>query len=531
MSGAELEAISRTNPDIPLSALRARMPAQIVKGLKFRPLYDLNTLRMRMGRFRMKAGCIAWNEREGSKQIKYELAMILGPRCIGENSTRSFGRDLSTLEVDSLKAVNKGTVPQRSRKKRPAGTDDESSFEPTPKRQSTMPSPFSQEHPASPAQAVRIGAAFAGQGRARQLNSLVPYPHEQKRRRERADTEQSEDARGSPQTRRPNTGPHGNYGYPYQQQSYGSVGYPPYGHPSGNLSSRKRERQLDSGTSDNEADQEDSSQPLKRRRLDIVPARPKRAMRSAAVESKRPSQMRYNFVASVDHDLGDGIYHLPDDTFYEGMAPFANSERLQAFSRQTPQTDGLSARATLSGLAQPPRSHQTMVKDPMPAFRKGTNLSRGPLGSDISLLPPLQRDPYLFDEALADHVTPSAAQLPANIFARQALDPAGNRQAQNWKDSNLDFRYVNPKYAAEEESIQEALLFTRDSFEFHSGGDAPNTPRNQSYATQLGLLQRALTDMWDVDDPQPDLFFFDSPWQSFPDWDALNSQISSQGCV
>jgi hypothetical protein len=531
MSGAELEAISRTNPDIPLSALRARMPAQIVKGLKFRPLYDLNTLRMRMGRFRMKAGCIAWNEREGSKQIKYELAMILGPRCIGENSTRSFGRDLSTLEVDSLKAVNKGTVPQRSRKKQPAGTDDESSFEPTPKRQSTMPSPFSQEHPASPAQAVRIGAAFAGQGRARQLNSLVPYPHEQKRRRERADTEQSEDARGSPQTRRPSTGPHGNYGYPYQQQSYGSVGYPPYGHPSGNLSSRKRGRQLDSGTSDNEADQEDSSQPLKRRRLDIVPARPKRAMRSAAVESRRPSQMRYNFVASVDHDLGDGIYHLPDDTFYEGMAPFANSERLQAFSRQTPQTDGLSVRATLSGLAQPPRSHQTMVEDPMPAFRTGTNLSRGPLGSDVSLLPPLQRDPYLFDEALADHVTPSAAQLPANIFARQALDPAGNRQTQNWKDSNLDFRYVNPKYAAEEESIQEALLFTRDSFEFHSGGDAPNTPRNQSYATQLGLLQRALTDMWDVDDPQPDLFFFDSPWQSFPDWDALNSQISSQGCV
>ncbi len=164
-----------------------------------------------------------------------------------------------------------------------------------------------------------------------------------------------------------------------------------------------------------------------------------------------------------------------------------------------------------------------MVEDPMPAFRTGTNLSRGPLGSDISLLPPLQRDPYLFDEALADHVTPSAAQLPANIFARQALDPAGNRQAQNWKDFNLDFRYMNPKNAAEEESIQEALLFTRDSFEFLSGGDAPNTPRDQSYAIQLGLLQRALTDIWDVDDPQPDLFFFDSPWQSFPDWDALNS--------
>lgn len=531
MSGAELEAISRTNSDIPLSALRARMPAQIVKGRKFRPLFDLNTLRMRMGRFRMKAGCIAWNEREGSKQIKYELAQILGPRCIGENSTRSFGRDLSTLEVDSLKAVNKGTVPQRSRKKRPADTDDESSFAPTPKRQNTMPSPFSQEHPAGPAQVVRMGSVFAGQGRARQLNNLVPYPHGQKFRRARADTEQSEDASGLPQTGRLSTGPHGSYGYPYQQQSSKTKGYPPYDHPSGNLSSRKRGRQLDSDTSDNEADQEDSSLPLKRRRLDVVPTQPKRAIRSAAIESRRPSRAKHYTDVSVDHGSGGGFYHLPDDTSYEGITPFANNERLQTFSRQKPQTDRSSVRATPSGLAQPPNSHHTIVEGSTPGFRTGTNLGRGPLGSNVSLLPPLQTDPYLLFDALANHTTPFAAQPPAKTFARQALDLAGNPQAQNWKDSILDFRYVKPKNAAEEESIQQALLFTRDSFEILSGEDAPDTPRNQSYATQLGLLQRALTDIWDVDDPQPDLFFLDSPWQSFPDLHALTAAINSQSCA
>lgn len=528
MSGAELEAISRTNPDIPLSALRARMPAQIVKGQKLRPLFDLNTLRMRMGRFRMKAGCIAWNEREGSKQIKFELAKILGPRCIRENSTRSFGQDLTTAQVDSLKAVNKGTVPQRSRKKRPAETDDESSFAPTPKRQDITLGPFSQEHLAIPAQSVRFGAAFGGQGRARQLNNLVPYSHD----RERTNSEQLEDHRGFPSTKQPSAGPRALYGNPYLQQSYGGTGYPQYENPSSDLPSlptpdvqsrsRKRER-LCPDTPDHEADGENASAPMKRRRLDIVPARPNRPMRSAVVDARRLSQMRYGLNAPVNHDSNDEMYHLPDGNLDERMAPFAINEPIEAFPMWTPQLEETPFTEAHNGSLQPSSNNRTMIASPTSSFGTGTHLLGGPLGDDIGLLPALQTNPYLFDEALGDDTTISAAQLPGVMLARQALDAARSHQAQGRNDSDVDFRQVIPRDAAEEESIQKALSFTRDDFETQSGDNPPETSRNQSYETQYQVLQQALADIWLVEGPPPDLFYFDFPWRSFTDWHAPNA--------
>ena len=125
MEGWELEAITRTNTAISLSAIRARMPSRIWKGGKMRDLYSLNTLRMRMSRFRLQAGLTAWNEREGTRQMKEEISRILGQECIRKNSTRPFGRDLTAAEMERVKAQNKGTAPQRSRKGRLANHDDE----------------------------------------------------------------------------------------------------------------------------------------------------------------------------------------------------------------------------------------------------------------------------------------------------------------------------------------------------------------------------------------------------------------------
>ncbi len=571
MSGAELEAICRTNPDMPLSALRARMPAQIVKGRNLRPLFDLNTLRMRMGRFRMKAGCIAWNEREGSKQIKHELAKILGARCINENSTRSFGRDLTTSEVDSLKSVNKGTVPQRSRKKRSA-EDDESSFAPTSKRQNTMQSPFSQENPAGHAQAGILGEIFGARGRVRQLNNFLPNSYDRKRGRERPKTDKSEDGLKIPMAKRANAGSHNHDGDPHIPDSYGGLDYPYYGNPASGLSnfpspdtgrnSRKRDRPWGPDNSDNEADQDPSSPPSKRRNLNIVPAQPKQAMRSAVAASRRPSQMRYSLSQPVDQYSFDDIH-------------FGGSQH----------------RAHTS-------SHRTM----MPPSRKRPDLSlgygTGPLGEDDSLLPTLQANSYLFDETFVDDISQSAAPTSgfieppqtcpnANGITAEAAQPStdvlqktfgeesgssasreldgalvtenrgeselsldnsssnqripdfityqdytdgsqlisaqDHTQAQHVNESGLDFRHIIPSNAEEEDSIQGALLFSRDEFEIYSGEDAPHTPRNQSYTIQHGLLQRALADIWSLEDPQPNLFHFDSPWRSFTDWQAQNT--------
>ena len=206
MSGSELEAIIRTNPDIPLTAIRARMP-QVLKAGQLIDPPSLNVLRMRMGRFRKKAGLIAWNEREGSRQIKQELVSILGPRCIRDNSTWSFGRDLTKEEVEKLESVNKGSAPQRSRKKRPAESDNEPLNAPRVKRQNTSPGSLPEKPIFGHAQMLRSRMRFEGQASDPKGEGFSVDSRGQKRHRESPSSDKAEDSLGFPPTKRSRANP------------------------------------------------------------------------------------------------------------------------------------------------------------------------------------------------------------------------------------------------------------------------------------------------------------------------------------
>ncbi len=108
--GYKMEAWRRLNPNITIPDCMARMPKTD------RPhLTDRNKLSMRMTRFRLRAACISWIEREGCLAIKEYMSKLIGPACVAANSTAGFGRDLTDAEVAEVVVVNKGQHPERRR--------------------------------------------------------------------------------------------------------------------------------------------------------------------------------------------------------------------------------------------------------------------------------------------------------------------------------------------------------------------------------------------------------------------------------
>ena len=67
---------------------------------------------MRASRFRWLAGILSPTPREGSEALKTYLLGLVNPV---DNSTRSFGRDLSRAEIEASKAANTNQFPQRRR--------------------------------------------------------------------------------------------------------------------------------------------------------------------------------------------------------------------------------------------------------------------------------------------------------------------------------------------------------------------------------------------------------------------------------
>ena len=75
---------------------------------RLHPLPKVNdVVSMPMSRFRLKAGCIAWNRRDGSDALKEGLKTILGS-SLANNSIRPFGRDLKNWEIEEVKKGNAG---------------------------------------------------------------------------------------------------------------------------------------------------------------------------------------------------------------------------------------------------------------------------------------------------------------------------------------------------------------------------------------------------------------------------------------
>lgn len=108
-----LETIMRENycQHIGVRDLMARMPGKIVDDKE--PSH-VNTVSMRMTRFRKEAGSISWNPKVGSDAIKAYLDMKLPESCKQANSTRGF-RNLYKHEQAEIELINVGKFPSKAR--------------------------------------------------------------------------------------------------------------------------------------------------------------------------------------------------------------------------------------------------------------------------------------------------------------------------------------------------------------------------------------------------------------------------------
>lgn len=119
---ARLEFFSRENDNrISKEDFAARMPSVKDKGGNLRPLTTPNSIGMRRLRFRNKAGCLAFESKQGSKERKRALIQCLPKDVIAEvlvsNSLRCF-RDLERAEMAYLELANRGSNPEKAGKKR-----------------------------------------------------------------------------------------------------------------------------------------------------------------------------------------------------------------------------------------------------------------------------------------------------------------------------------------------------------------------------------------------------------------------------
>ncbi|MCJ1244000.1 hypothetical protein MMC30_001197 [Trapelia coarctata] len=117
-----LVAILHTDTRVQIGDIHGRMPNEVAlaedKGTI--PLFGMNTISMRMTRFRLEAGLLPREQRSGSDTLKVGYKKILGERCFAENSTRNFGRKLKPEEIEAVKQPNKGKFSQKSKNKNQA---------------------------------------------------------------------------------------------------------------------------------------------------------------------------------------------------------------------------------------------------------------------------------------------------------------------------------------------------------------------------------------------------------------------------
>ncbi|MCJ1380677.1 hypothetical protein MMC17_003785 [Xylographa soralifera] len=119
LEGQHMEAMCRLDSRIKQADFRARMPHMIIikAGKPAIQLFTLNTISMRMSRFRDQAALISREKRAGSKSLEKNLRKLLPKSCFEENSTKAFGRLLTRKEVAEVKSVNKGKFGYRVRDK------------------------------------------------------------------------------------------------------------------------------------------------------------------------------------------------------------------------------------------------------------------------------------------------------------------------------------------------------------------------------------------------------------------------------
>ena len=508
MSGAELEAISRTNPEMPLSAIRARMPA-IFTGEEWCPP-TLNTLRMRMSRFRAKAGLITWNKREGSRQIQQEIFKILGPQCIHENSTRSFRRDLTEEEIAKVKGVNEGTAPQRSRRKKRSAEWEEGPVAPKPKRQKKMPIPFSQEESYGQA-GSSVRTSSEGQESAPKLgDSPKPDPQAQKRAHKQPNQDKSEDSCDSLLAQRLYAGHKNHIGDPQVQRGHGCSEHPLGGRPSDVLPSlpsldtqghmRKRERHWAEEYSDEGSDGEDLAPPMKRLHSSSIPQSSNKAVDSPAAVVRYASGIRYLASAPThgktnDNNLFNSSQLRRQFAKHKTVIP-SSQPPIHTPSIGTPGKEERVYKTASSRPFQSSASHQGESVLPTPCSRTVKIVPRETSGNHTRSKVQ-QTDSYVSHKASGDINQPFKSQMPINELGPQTLSTDELASSPGFSDSTKLLRAFSAPNAKPIGTPQTGTALFNEIFGadivIAAARQLANNPQMRSHAENVWLSSNSIS--------------------------------------
>ena len=114
MEGGWMEAIRRQNPMITHKDFRARMPHSQGEEGHTKRLCGITALSNRQWRFRKLTGCLSWDTRAGSDNIRRYMVNLYPASCLQANSSKTF-RDLTKIELEEIEQLNKGQFPERAR--------------------------------------------------------------------------------------------------------------------------------------------------------------------------------------------------------------------------------------------------------------------------------------------------------------------------------------------------------------------------------------------------------------------------------
>ena len=483
--GFMMEGIRRLNGNITIRDFRARMPKSIPKGsgVNTREVYGLSTLGMRMSRFRLKACCIAWSDRDGGDSIKDYFDKLLPENCHAENSTKNF-RDLTAYETAKAVEPNKGVFSSRAGSKALDEETRQLRKADHEKRLMKLKEKHdaAAENPQADLESLSSSRGVRDRDRRQKVNRSQGGTSKQGRKR-RADTSSDTEKVMAPMPKRRRV--------QLGTQELNDISQ----NPIPDVSQRQSRKRPFEAISDLDSDTEN-----KRQRRDSVDMNPTEyphdnfSLNQPAYThpygrpyptSPQPSRNATGYDPNMIHpSFGQ-----------EFSAPQLSDE---GYIQQPSQYDEWSAVGNWDS--------STLLND---GYTDDRSFLMDPLDPSSGYKSPLLND-FVVPEELEAEVEP-----PIQMPESDIIDSDFSNFAEN-----LDFSNIAPSNPWEEESITAALHYTREDFRRLVALEPPITCHQSSYDAQYNHIQQTLASIWDPSDTPPALVRLE-PWgTSFDNWNA-----------
>ncbi|MCJ1267249.1 hypothetical protein MMC22_007134 [Lobaria immixta] len=511
-----LENIRREDTRITLKDLRARMPIQqLTKKGVLKPLGTLSSLGMQLTRFRLRAACPAWNEREGSNVIRDYIKGLLSPEGLAANSTEELP-GLAQWQQDESRKPNKGLYPKRAgdralsteeRKKRKEAISrrlqetgaqiSEVNVIPNKPKPGRPPSgrARSTSPPSPPPPSIRVSPLH------------VPTMRVSGHKRSRADSADSEDGESASFPKRRNLGKDLDFVDPPQPLL-----------KTRHLSKPSASRRLDVSRSQPEAKAQNSDETM------WASQEPSSLFRNTAAPENRSTafglvQRAMPTVFSPANLPGTGDQSFQRKRSYTLRAepedaedfPVAKRRRVQGFTRSRDCSVQSSPDQSING--------GNLSESPITVFPENNSLAQTQLGRTQN-----------------DQASISGEPGPVEYGKIQSVDfndwqtqESTNQECPEDVIGKADYRCIRPTSRRESRSVAEALVFTRLDYQWKMGLEAPETPEDECYAIQHNIIHNAARGAWLQDSEPPALYCLPSWTGGFDNWHKLKpcSPVSS----